>query len=484
MNFPNALLDLSGDMSGSSEAALPVLVGLCRFLLVSCAAYGLCWFLARLATSAAYRFTIWLLYIVSVAGYWVAGLVLVFRALPVVIAAPRLVPAPGSHPDLQPVLSFTLSGALASSIGSHLPLVFESYLAVLAGLALLGIFRRRQLARALRFRLAPSAAMTRIFDALAAEIGVPRCRLWLMPGITTPAAIYWLHPAVCLPAACTEDTFDLENILRHELCHIHRRDNLWETVARSCRSLLFFHPLLYQAFTLLRFEREVACDMEVVRSHPDKRDRYADTLVRFGWMTMKAGRSHSRFMDVRFAAQAGVLNARVRSILAGERFYSRWSQRRRTLFSVAGMWVFAAAVPACWVRIHLTQPTPPVEVATSISARPQPRAHRTIRLATFESVTQSEAPTLSAVATTSPSLLPELTPASLPEVRYQSQHAGQLLSTTHEVEEPQDDGGTVLQEQKFPSGANHKLPPAAVPIIVGAAVALGRLGLSHDHDHN
>ncbi len=480
MNFRDVAGNILGNVFGGPEAALLILVHLCRFLLVSCAAYGLCWFLARLATSAAYRFTIWLLYIASMAGYWIAGLGLLFRALQVAIAAPRLVPVPGSHPHLQPVVSLTLSGALASSISSHLPLVFGIYLAVLAGLALLGIVRRRQLARALRFRLTPPIAITRMFDALAAEIGVPHCRLWLMPGITTPAAIYWLHPAVCLPVACTEDTFDLENILRHELCHIRRRDNLWETVARSGRSLLFFHPLLYRAFASLRFEREVACDLEVVRSHPDKRDRYADTLVRFGWLTLNA---QPPSMGIRFAAQAGMLHARVRSILAGERLYSRSSQRQRTLFSVAGIWVFAAAMPACWVGISLTRSTP-IEVAASVSARPQPRAHHAIRLAPAGSAILPEASAQSSAAATSPGLLPELTPAPLPEVRYESQHTGQLLSMTNEAKELQDDGGTISQGQRLPTSGHRKLSPAAVSIIVGAAITLGRLGLGHDHDHD
>ncbi len=476
MNFQNVF----GNGSGSSQAALLILIDLCRFLLVSCAAYGLCWFLARLATSAAYRFTIWLLYIVLTSGYWVAGLGFLFRALQVTIDAPRLVPAPGSHPDLQPVISLTLSSALASSIGSHLSFVFATYLAVLAGLALLSIVRRKQLARALRFRLAPPVAMAKMFDALAAEVGVSRCRLWLIPGITTPAAIYWLRPAVCLPTACTEDTFDLENILRHELCHIRRRDNLWETIARSGRSLLFFHPLLYRAFASLRFEREVACDMEVIRSHPDKRDRYADTLVRFGWLTLNA---QPRSMGIRFAAQAGVLHARVRSILIGERLYSRSSQRRRTLLSVAGVWVFAAAMPACWVGIGLTQFAPP-ESAASVSVPPQPRAHHTIRLAAAGSAALPAASVLPIAAGAGPGLLPELTPAPLPEVRYESQHPEQLLSTSSETEKPQDDEGTVSQRQRLPTGGNRKLSPATVSIIIGAAVAIGRLGLDHDHDHD
>ena len=486
------LWDVSGTVSATvfgavlgtaPEAALPAFAEACRFLPVSCAAYVLCWFLARLATSVATRFTLWLLYIASMAGYWLVGLVQLFCASQRHIAAPD---ALGSHPHW-PMVSVVLSGRLASSIGSYLPVVLAAYLSVLAGLVLLGILRRRQLARALQFRLAPSPTVEQLFHEVAGELGIANCRLWLMPGLATPAAIHWFRPAVYLPTDCTDRTSDLENILRHELYHVRRRDNLWEAVARLCCGLLFFHPLLRRALASLRFEREVACDAEVVRSQPDTRDRYADTLVRFGWIAMqsRAG-SADVFPGVRFASHAGILNARVRYILAGEPLHSRRSQRQRTLCGVAGLWVFAVTMPACRVGIDFIQSTAPVESIAAVATLRQQRPHHTIRAASR--IVSARTNTLHASPTAAglEPLLPGLAPAALPQVQYQSAHDEPQLAQSQPTANPADpdESSTGTASQHIPGRSRAKLSPSTVSVIVGAAIALGHLGLDHDHDRN
>ena len=56
-----------------------------------------------------------------------------------------------------------------------------------------------------------------------------------------------------------------EILIRHELSHIRRRDNLIGWVALIFRDLNFFNPFGYIAYYLIRGEQEKACDKLVVK---------------------------------------------------------------------------------------------------------------------------------------------------------------------------------------------------------------------------
>lgn len=84
----------------------------------------------------------------------------------------------------------------------------------------------------------------------------------LEPGIV---GVFW--QVLLLPAGISERLTDaeLDAIIRHELCHVGRRDNLAAAVHMLVEALFWFHPLIWWIGAHLVDERERACDEEVLR---------------------------------------------------------------------------------------------------------------------------------------------------------------------------------------------------------------------------
>ncbi|MCA9127769.1 MAG: M56 family metallopeptidase [Planctomycetales bacterium] len=69
----------------------------------------------------------------------------------------------------------------------------------------------------------------------------------------------------------------IEQVLIHELAHIHRWDPLTQLLQRLVESLLFFHPSVWSLSREVSGLRERCCDEAVVQSH--SRIEYAKTLL-------------------------------------------------------------------------------------------------------------------------------------------------------------------------------------------------------------
>ena len=452
-------------------AAISLLCALCSFLLKTSVAYGCCWLLARCATSATRRFTVWFLYLLGTAAYWIYSLVELF-------SVPRIAQPTGSHPAPSRLgLAWVVPTHLTRDIvllSAALIVVYAAALIITAGF---GLWRRLQLYRALRLRHAPPKAVAQVFQSVAEDMHLSQCDLWVLPGLTSPATLGTLHAAIYLPADCEEqDEVELNAVLRHELKHVKRMDSLWEMVSRTCRFLLCFHPLVHRAFAATRFEREVACDMAVVRSCPDKRDRYAETLVRFGWKAAVADRPD--YIGIGFTSAAAVLNARVRWILKGEEIYSTWSRKGRAIVSAGVLWLFVAATPALWVAFSLA----PLPQSTVIGSLQQQTLRAVARHASSHLVLRSTAPSLVAavptvVSTTNPSRSVDDMP------HYHIQNADEPMSNPVASDELQ---GNDANWQRDKSGPNSRsVGPSATSVIIDTATQLGRMGVGgHEHEHD
>ena len=441
---------------------------LCGFLLKVSAAYFLCWLLARIATSAATRFVVWLSYLMVTGAYWIYCVVHIYSS--------SLAPAVATGPITSPSgLTWTLSTSVAKIIGSLLGPIFLFYAAALLVMVCLGGWKRIQLARALSYRTAPLEKLTRAFEAIESELHVSDCDLWLLPGLTSPAALGWLKPAVYLPAECgDEEQTGLHNVLRHELSHVRRKDSLWESVSRFSRFLVFFHPLVHKAFARLRFERELACDMVVIRTHPEKRHLYADTLVRFGWKT--AVGEQRDYIGIGFISQSAVLSARVKSILNGERVYSRWSRRGRALLSTGVLWLFAAVAPALWIGFNLASVSRPVVASSDANLHPIVQIHRHFR----SSLASKATPRLVNTANLDTASLPEPSPSSH-AVHYHVQNEDEPMSNP--VPEEKQPGVDAADEPNSSVTPGRRNLPSATSVLTDTAAQLGQMGIGHDHDH-
>lgn len=95
-----------------------------------------------------------------------------------------------------------------------------------------------------------------------------------------PSVVGIVRPVLLLPVDITSrlTAAQFEAVLRHELCHLRRRDNLTSAVHMLVEALFWFHPLVWWIGARLLEERERACDESVVLSGSDPRT-YAEGIL-------------------------------------------------------------------------------------------------------------------------------------------------------------------------------------------------------------
>ncbi len=106
-----------------------------------------------------------------------------------------------------------------------------------------------------------------LFNTLGAELTPDRpTRLMLCPGKGAPMAVGFLRPAVLLPEQVLAEaaTAQLQQVLRHELAHVARRDDWANLTQQVVVAVLFYHPAVWWLSRRLTVEREIACDDHVL----------------------------------------------------------------------------------------------------------------------------------------------------------------------------------------------------------------------------
>lgn len=83
-----------------------------------------------------------------------------------------------------------------------------------------------------------------------------------------PGVFGVFRPVLLLPRGLVDHLkpAQLNAVLAHELCHIHRRDNLWAAAHTIVEALFWFHPAVWWIEAQLLKERERACDEAVLAS--------------------------------------------------------------------------------------------------------------------------------------------------------------------------------------------------------------------------
>jgi beta-lactamase regulating signal transducer with metallopeptidase domain len=303
---------------------------LASYFLRVAAAYAVCWLLSRLSPSPRRRFVVWLFFLLGAAGYWI-GVVL---PSPVQLSVSRAVGTLPLHQAAVAPHTLLFPATWAPALALVAPIVAAAYLmGVLLFLANM-LWQHLVLRRALRHAIEPSRDLALLFGAMCRGFGVRRCRLLILPQLSSPATAGWLKPRILLPEVCEQfnDSSQLADALYHELIHVARRDYLWAAVSDLVRCLLFFHPTVWRARQHMRVQRELACDVAVVSGRPEHRADYAQSLTRFARLRMlQPGGS----MGIDFAASASILSMRVRAVLSYRPQRSWWRTGLRSAFSVA-----------------------------------------------------------------------------------------------------------------------------------------------------
>lgn len=103
--------------------------------------------------------------------------------------------------------------------------------------------------------------------------------LAVCPDLPCPMALGLLRPTVFLPKG-VEDRGRLEDILRHELTHLRRRDLLYKWCAVVVTSLHWFNPLMPAFRREMARRCELSCDEAAAgKLSPEARRRYGETLL-------------------------------------------------------------------------------------------------------------------------------------------------------------------------------------------------------------
>jgi hypothetical protein len=176
------------------------------------------------------------------------------------------------------------------------------------------IFQSVRLKAVLRRTQPPSQVLHLRFQRLCLELNISRCELRLSTDLSSPATCYWWRSHVLLPVELVPrlDDGQLDDVLRHELLHVKRKDYLWDRLAALGCRLVFFHPLVWLGYRHLRWERELACDHAVVLESTEARLRYAECLTKLARWVMER---KSFSPGISLFSSSSLLAARVRSLL-------------------------------------------------------------------------------------------------------------------------------------------------------------------------
>ena len=96
--------------------------------------------------------------------------------------------------------------------------------------------------------------------------------------IDTPFVMGIAKPIIYLPSGYDKDVID--NVLSHEMAHIHRFDHIRKQIAFLILSIHWFNPLVWVSFELFCRDIELACDEKAIKNMSfDEKKAYASALL-------------------------------------------------------------------------------------------------------------------------------------------------------------------------------------------------------------
>ncbi len=99
------------------------------------------------------------------------------------------------------------------------------------------------------------------------------------PAVSSPFLLGLFRPALVLPDIVLTAE-QLDNILRHEMTHLNRRDLWYKWLAVLVRCLHWFNPAVYYIVKQINTECEISCDLSVVK-HMSREEElcYINTIL-------------------------------------------------------------------------------------------------------------------------------------------------------------------------------------------------------------
>ncbi len=332
----------------------------------------LCLVLCRLSPIPAWRFRMWLSFLLLSATW---GAVLVIRSM----ESRAGFPAHSSSlfiRELHGSYLWLVPQQWKPFLAVAAPVSLLVYLTVVAALLLMCAWRQVRLHLVLRHGRPPGAELAGLFETIRRESGAGDCDLTVVPGVVSPATAFWWKPRIILPEVCEEmgTGGSMTALLWHELTHVRRRDYLWAVACDAVCCVLFFHPAVWKARRQMRIDRELACDRAVVATHPEERADYAELLTRFSRLLLIEQPAET---GIDFARNVSLLSERVHAILADNGREPGWKTVARALGSGAAVALFCVLLPALAVMLQFAPLSAETTGARTVNAQSEPsrRAH-------------------------------------------------------------------------------------------------------------
>jgi beta-lactamase regulating signal transducer with metallopeptidase domain len=212
----------------------------------------------------------------------------------------------------------------------------------------------------------PGPELQALFERLRRSLAAGRkVRLRISSTHRTAVVLGFVHPVVLLPTDMDLDANpgEVEQVLRHELAHVNRRDDWGNLAQQLIQAALFFHPAVWWISAKISLEREIACDDHVLEASGSPR-AYALTLANVA----------SRMSHCRHLLAPGVSNnnsqlqQRITMILNTNRDMSpRLARNRLGLFTTATAILAVLAINA-GPRLVLAQSLPETAATTTTAA--------------------------------------------------------------------------------------------------------------------
>src|SRR6202789_1302634 len=214
---------------------LSVIAAIAGFFLKSTLAFAACAALSRIAYSPRLRFILWSGFIYGTAAYWLYLASAIRSPVQQTAAAVAIV----AQPVVSSVAAWQIPPSWALPLGLTLRAIGMAYLLALCYAIFAHLKKRHYLRWVLSFTTEPPIEIRKPFQSVATELEAGRSKLVILSGATSPVTFGWIRPIVLLPSSCVEeDRSELEDILRHELHHVHRWDAIWNELALAARVLL------------------------------------------------------------------------------------------------------------------------------------------------------------------------------------------------------------------------------------------------------
>jgi beta-lactamase regulating signal transducer with metallopeptidase domain len=322
---------------------------LLTFMLKVTAGFVLCTALACLLPNPRHRFLTWLAFLLASGVSWIASVtdetISFFSRASSEPGAVTGSVAGGEHFTVPAQWGIPLERLMVATV-----IVYLAAVLIMVGAK---AYKHLRLRAWLRGGRKASPELEATFRELCLEFNIRRCRLTVLPEISSPATVYWWTPRVIVPEICEEiaGTPQLRNVLRHELIHTLRCDYLWASLCDLICALLFFIPAMWTAKKHLSMQRELACDLGVVETHPEHRVDYAESLARFVRLVL-AQQNPSFGIDL--VPAPSFLGTRIRCILAEPRKQSGWKRAFTDTAFVAAIIAFTCISPALSISIDLS----------------------------------------------------------------------------------------------------------------------------------